>query len=81
MAQMSTTQGNDVQSSIVRQSQLKLVLDYATMMGIKLPLADLVGISVVMTDFCLNGWSPELRKRIEACDQHIQSIIGQMVVE
>ena len=78
---MSTTQNNDRDSIIVRQSQLKLVLDYTTMMGIKLPLADLVGISVVMTDFCINGWSADLRKRIEACDQHIQSIVGEMMVE
>ena len=77
---MSTTQNNDTQSIIVRQSQLKLVLDYTTAMGVKLPLKDLIGISVVMTDFCLNGWSADLKKRIEACDEHIQSLINELVV-
>lgn len=77
---MSTNQNNDVQSTIVRQSQLKLVLDYTTMMGVKLPLKDIVGISVVMTDFCLNGWSADLKKRIEACDEHIQSLINELVM-
>jgi len=80
MAIMSTTQNNDTQSIIVRQSQLKLVLDYTTAMGVKLPLKDLIGISVVMTDFCLNGWSADLKKRIEACDEHIQSLINELVV-
>lgn len=77
---MSTTQNNDTQSIIVRQSQLKLVMDYTTSMGVKLPLKDLIGISVVMTDFCLNGWSADLKKRIEACDEHIQSLINELVV-
>ena len=78
---MSTNQNNDRDSIIVRQSQLKLVLDYTSMMGVKLPLADLVGLSVVMTDFCLNGWSADLKKRLEACDSHIQSILHEMMVE
>ena len=77
---MSTTQNNDTQSIIVRQSQLKLVMDYTTAMGVKLPLKDLIGISVVMTDFCLNGWSADLKKRIEACDEHIQSLINELVM-
>ena len=80
MAIMSTTQNNDTQSIIVRQSQLKLVMDYTTAMGVKLPLKDLIGISVVMTDFCLNGWSADLKKRIEACDEHIQSLINELVM-
>jgi hypothetical protein len=55
-------------------------MDYTTSMGVKLPLKDLIGISVVMTDFCLNGWSADLKKRIEACDEHIQSLINELVV-
>lgn len=79
MAIMST-QNNDTQTIIVRQSQLKLVVDYATLMDVKLPLKDVIGISVVLTDYCLNGWSADLRKRVEACDEHIKSLINELVV-
>jgi hypothetical protein len=69
------------QESIVRQSQLKFVLDYTTLMGVKLSLKDIIGITNVLVDFCLNGWSTDLRKRVEACDEHIQSLLTEMMID
>jgi hypothetical protein len=68
------------QESIVRQSQLKFVQDYLVANGIRLPLKDIIGITNVMVDYCLQGWSKELRERIEACDTHIQSQLIEMGV-
>lgn len=77
---MSTNNIN-VQETIVRQSQLKLVLDYTTVMGVKLPLKDIIGITNVLVDYCLNGWSAELKKRVESCDEHIQSLLTEIMVD
>jgi hypothetical protein len=69
---------NNTQESIVRQSQLKFVQDYLTSNGIQLPLKDVIGITNVMVDYCLQGWTKELKERVEACDKHIQSHIKVM---
>lgn len=81
MAQIMSTNNINVQETIVRQSQLKLVLDYTTAMGVKLPLKDIIGITNVLVDFCLNGWSAELKKRVEACDEHIQSLLNEVMID
>ncbi len=78
---MSTNSNINVQETIVRQSQLKLVLDYTTLMGVKLPLKDIIGITNVLVDFCINGWSADLKKRVEACDEHIQSLLTEMMID
>ena len=67
----------NTQESIVRQSQLKFVQDYLVSNNIRLPLKDIIAITNVMVDYCLQGWSKELRERIEACDKHIQSQLVQ----
>jgi hypothetical protein len=50
-------------------------------MGVKLSLKDIIGITNVLVDFCLNGWSTDLRKRVEACDEHIQSLLTEMMID
>jgi hypothetical protein len=70
----------NTQESIVRQSQLKFVQDYLVSNNIRLPLKDIIAITNVMVDYCLQGWSKELRERIEACDKHIQSQLVQLGV-
>ena len=70
----------NTQESIVRQSQLKFVQDYLVSNNIRLPLKDIIAITNVMVDYCLQGWSKELRERIEACDKHIQSQLVELGV-
>ena len=70
----------NTQESIVRQSQLKFVQDYLVSNNIRLPLKEIIGITNVMVDYCLQGWSKELRERIEACDKHIQSQLVELGV-
>ena len=68
----------NTQESIVRQSQLKFVQDYLVSNNIRLPLKEIIGITNVMVDYCLQGWSKELKERIEACDNHIQSHLANI---
>jgi len=57
---------------IASQSQLKLALDWSTGCGHCLSLKDLVGISVVLTDYVENGYSKELGDRLEKIDKYLQ---------
>jgi hypothetical protein len=61
------------QDSIVRQSTLKFVGEYCRIIGTPLTLKEVVGITNVLVDYCQEGYSKELAKRLEAIDEHIQS--------
>lgn len=59
------------QQIISRQSQLKFVFDYTKQIGVNLTLKDIIGITNVMADYCMNGYSTEIAKRLEAIDKFI----------
>jgi hypothetical protein len=59
------------QQSIIRQSQIKNVVDYCRMIGTPLTLKDIVGITNVLVDYCENGYSKELGERLDTVDNHI----------
>jgi hypothetical protein len=61
------------QQSIIRQSQLKNVVDYCRLIGTPLSLKEIVGITNVLTDYCENGYSKEIGDRLEKIDHHIQN--------
>lgn len=57
---------------IAAQSQLKLALDWANSCGYCLSIKDLVSISVVLVDYVENGYSSELKTRLEKVDSYLQ---------
>lgn len=59
------------QESIIRQSQIKLVVEYCRMIGTPLPLKEIVGITNVLVDYCENGYTAEIGKRLDSIDKHI----------
>jgi hypothetical protein len=61
----------DNQKVIVTQSQLKFVQDYAKQIGVNLTLKEMVAVTNVMVDYCMNGYSTELGKRLESIDKFI----------
>jgi hypothetical protein len=63
--------GQDNQKVIVTQSQLKFVQDYAKQIGVNLTLKEMVAVTNVMVDYCMNGYSTELGKRLESIDKFI----------
>jgi hypothetical protein len=61
----------DKEKVIVTQSQLKFVSDYTKQLGVNLTLKEMVGITNVMVDYCMNGYSTEIGKRLESVDKFI----------
>ena len=61
------------QQSIMRQSQIKNVVEYCRMIGTPMTLKEIIGITNVLVDYCENGYSTELGQRLDKIDQHIQS--------
>lgn len=58
---------------IASQSQLKLVLDWATTNNTSLTLKELVSISVVLTDYVEMGYSKEIEGRLEKIDNYLKN--------
>jgi hypothetical protein len=68
----------DKDRQIVTQSQIKFVFDYTNKLGVNLTLKETVGITNVLVDYCINGYSKELGDRLEAIDTFIR---GKFVEE
>ena len=62
---------DSTQKTIVTQSQLKFVFDYSNKIGVNLTLKEIVGVTNVLVDYCLNGYSKEIGSRLEAIDKFI----------
>lgn len=61
----------DKDRQIVTQSQLKLVMDYSKQIGVNLKLKEVIGVTNVLVDYCINGYSKELGDRLDAIDKFI----------
>ena len=61
----------DREKTVVTQSQLKFVQDYSRQLNVNLTLKEMVGITNVMVDYCMNGYSTEIGKRLDAIDKFI----------
>ena len=62
------------QKMIVRQSQSKLVLDYANSCGKCITMRDLIAITEVLTDYVMNGYNKELGERLSKIDDHLKTL-------
>ena len=56
---------------IIRQSQLKLSLDYYQMCGYCPSTTDLIKTTAMLEDFVINGYSKEMASKFERLDEHI----------
>lgn len=63
----------DTQKIIVAQSMLKFTQDYCKQINLNLPLKDMVAITNVLQDFCVNGYTKEIGSRLEAIDNFIKN--------
>lgn len=57
------------EETIVAQSQLKFVFDYSNKLGVNLTLKETVGITNVLVDYCMKGYSKELGERLDTIDK------------
>jgi hypothetical protein len=61
------------EKSIATQSQLKFVQDYLKQINLNLTLKETVGITNVMVDYVINGYSKEIGERLDSIDKFIKS--------
>ena len=57
---------------IIAQSSLKMTQEWSQSCGYCLTLKDLVSVSIVISDYCENGYSKELKERLENVDKYLQ---------
>ena len=65
---------NNTQTTIARQSQLKLIAEWSKDCGVCLSLKDLIAITNVMVDYVENGYSKDLGTRLEKIDEYINTL-------
>jgi len=59
---------------ICRQSQLKFVMDYSKQIGKPLKLKEMVRISNVLVDYCINGNTEDINKTLGKIDDYLQTL-------
>ena len=59
---------------ICRQSQLKFVMDYSKQIGKPLKLKEMVRISNVLVDYCINGNTKEINETLGKIDDYLQKL-------
>ena len=59
------------QQAIIRQSQLKFVLDWSRHIGVKLTLVEQIRISTALTYYCLDGYNKDTVRMLEEADKLI----------
>jgi hypothetical protein len=63
------------QAQIIRQSQVKAVLDYFTLIEKKPSLSDVVKTATMMEQYIINGYSKKLMDDFDKVDTHIKENI------
>jgi hypothetical protein len=62
----------DTQKIIVSQSMMKFTADYLKQINLNLPLKDVIAITNVLSDYCVNGYSKDIGSRLDAVDNFIK---------
>lgn len=65
------TIATDKDKQIIRQSQLKMSLDYFNSCNICPTITDLIKTTTMLEDFVINGYSKELVSKFEKLDGYI----------
>jgi hypothetical protein len=65
---------NDNQRQIIRQSQIKLSLDYFNTCGVCPSMSDLIKTTTMLEEFIVNGYSKDMIQKFEKLDSYIQEL-------
>lgn len=60
------------QEQIVRQSQIKLALDYFNACGVCPTLSDLIKITTMLEQYIKNGYDKDIVAKFDRIDEYIQ---------
>lgn len=61
----------DTQTYIVRQSSLKFVNDYMTLIGTPVGVYETVALAEIITNYVLNGRTKEINERLQNFDKFV----------
>jgi len=67
----NSTNATDKDKQIIRQSQLKLALDYFNTCGKCPSISNLIKTTTMLEDFVINGYSKEMISKFEKLDTYI----------
>lgn len=70
---MAYTKSKEEQEMIARQSQIKTVLEWASMNNKQLELKELVAITNVFVDYVVGGYTKSIGERLEKIQDHIDN--------
>jgi hypothetical protein len=70
---MGYGKSKEEQEIISRQSQLKFVLDWATTCDKCLTLKEIVGITNVMADYVMTGYTKQIGERLDNIQDHLDN--------
>jgi len=68
---MSNMKSQEEQKMIIRQSQIKLALDYFNTCSVCPTLTDLIKTTTMLEDYITNGYSKDMVNKFEKLDSYI----------
>lgn len=71
------TMVTDKDLQIIRQSQIKLCLEYFSHCGICPTLADVMSVTTMLEQFIKDGYSKDLKTKFESIDKYIEDTYKQ----
>jgi hypothetical protein len=69
---MEAVKIKSTQEQIVSQSQLDRSLEFLKAQEVKFGLKEFIGVSAVLEDYVIHGWSKELNTRVAALDKWLK---------
>ena len=71
----------DTQTQIVRQSSLKFVNEYVSMLDQPIGMYETVAVAEIITDYVLNGRTTEVNTRLKNFDKFLLEGTGREIVD
>lgn len=75
------TLSNSTQTSIVRQSSLKFTVEYLNSINCQLGLMETVAVTELISEYVVNGFTPDIKQRLQKFDGFIQSAEAENIVD
>ncbi len=72
---------NSTQTSIVRQSSLKFTVEYLNSINCQLGLMETVAVTELISEYVVNGFTPDIKQRLQKFDGFIQSAEAENIVD
>ena len=72
---------NNTQTSIVRQSSLKFIVEYSNSLDVRLGLMETVAVTELISEYVIGGFTPDIKERLQKFDEFILMNDANNIVE